>query len=293
MARGTVGVILALVLGVALLLPPHHSLAPPGMISGARAATLRLPHRWPTVPWYLAGGAPAPLVAWQPIGAASQAASYAPVVGSLAASAVGAPGWSTAAGWQMPDPMTGHVQLGGADSAFARGFAATASGTLCVRWRNRVEPAGDLRHLVGTSSLSSGRGWALGVDDRDRFAADAALIVTVNDGTHGNYIAAVRSENNVASGTAPHVACVQMVGVGVGVAVWVDGVPVAANQLKIADRAGVSGVGAALAGRGTDPVYGSQLFPGPVDVGAVAWWPGDAQPSAAQIAAISAAMAAL
>jgi hypothetical protein len=47
MARGTVGVILALTLAVALLLPPHHSLAPPGMISGARAATLRLPHRWP------------------------------------------------------------------------------------------------------------------------------------------------------------------------------------------------------------------------------------------------------
>jgi len=50
MARGTVGVILALTLAVALLLPPHHSLAPPGMISGARAATLRLPHRWLSAP---------------------------------------------------------------------------------------------------------------------------------------------------------------------------------------------------------------------------------------------------
>jgi hypothetical protein len=291
MARGTVGVILALVLGVALLLPPHHSLAPPGMISGARAATLRLPHRWPAVPWYLAGGAPAPLVAWQPIGAASQSASYAPVVGSLAASAVGAPGWSAAAGWEMPDPMTGHVQLGTADSAFARGFAATASGTLCVRWRNRVEPANDLRHIVGTSSLTVGRGWVFSVDDRDLIPADAALVFTASDGTLGNYIAAARTENNVASDTAPHVACVQMVGVGVGIAVWVDGVPVAVNQQKIADRAGVSGVGAVLAGRG--PPVPPGPFPGPVDVHALAWWPGDAQPSAAQIVAISAAMGAL
>jgi len=34
-------------------------------------------------------------------------------------------------------------------------------------------------------------------------------------------------------------------------------------------------------------------FPAPVDIHAVAWWPGNAQPTAAQIVAISAAMAAL
>jgi hypothetical protein len=253
--------------------------------------TLWVQQPTPTVPWYLAGGAPAPLVAWQPIGAASQAASYAPVVGSLAASAVGAPGWSAAAGWELPDPMAGHVQLGGADSAFARGFAATASGTLCVRWRNRVEPSNDLRHIVGTSLVTVGRGWALAVDDRDAAQAENALTFVVNDGAgFGNYIANARTENNVVAGTAPHVACVQMAGIGVGVAVWVDGAQVAVDQQKIADRAGVSGVGAARAGRGINATH---PFPGPVDVHALAWWPGDAQPSAAQIAAISAAMAAL
>jgi hypothetical protein len=240
--------------------------------------------------WYLAGGAPAPLVAWQPIGAASQAASYAPVVGSLAASAVGTPGWSATAGWEIPDPMANHVQLGAADSAFARGFAATASGTLCVRWRNRTEPDDDLYHIVGTDLTSVGLGWALAVDDQDVVQTENALFVTVSDGTPSNYIAGARTQNNVVSGTAPHVACIQMTGIGAAIAIWVDGVQVAISQQKIADRAGVSGVPAVLAGRAAS---GSHPFPAPVDIHAVAWWPGSAQPTAAQIVAISAAVAAL
>jgi hypothetical protein len=240
--------------------------------------------------WYLAGGAPAPLVAWQPIGAASQAASYAPVVGSLAASAVGTPGWSATTGWEIPDPMANHVQLGAADSAFARGFAAAAAGTLCVRWRNRTEPDDDVRCIVGTDlfvAAGTAGGWALAMDDRDGLSLENALQFTVSDS--GGYIAWARTQNNVASGTAPHVVCIQMTGIGVGVTAWVDGAQVAVTQFKIADRAGVSGVNAALAGR----VNPAPAFPAPVDIHAVAWWPGSAQPTAAQIVAISAAMAAL
>jgi len=46
-ARPAVGLIALGALAVALLLPPHHSLAPPGTVAGARAATIRIPHRWP------------------------------------------------------------------------------------------------------------------------------------------------------------------------------------------------------------------------------------------------------
>jgi len=291
MHRGTaLALLLALPLGAALLRDAvgwPTDLAPAGSIRGASAATLRLPHRWPAaVPWYLAGGAPAPLVAWQPIGAASQAASYTPVVGAIAASAVGSPSWSAAGGWYLPTPTTDTVRLGAADDALARGFAAAAAGTLCIRYRLLSAPSNDLRVLVGSSIAPGAPGWALGVDDRAPRAD--ALLLTVSDGTAGNYIALSWSGDGVV-GTTDHVVCVQMAGVGVGAAWWVDGESVPADDAEIADRTGVETAPPVLAARNPS----ATPFAAPSYLRALAWWPGSAQPTAAQIVAISAAMGAL
>jgi hypothetical protein len=52
-------------------------------------------------PWYLAGGAPTPVAAYQPIGAASLAASYTNLVnpGTFDAAPGVAPTWSAVTGW--------------------------------------------------------------------------------------------------------------------------------------------------------------------------------------------------
>ncbi len=71
------------------------------------------------LPWYLAGGAPAPVAAYQPKGAASLAASYVNLVnaGTFDAVPVVAPTWDTGTGWGLLETSTQWLDTGIVHSA--------------------------------------------------------------------------------------------------------------------------------------------------------------------------------
>lgn len=67
-----------------------------------------------SVPWYLAGGAPTPIVVYQPKGAASLAASYINVVspGTYDAAPGTAPSFATATGWTFAAASLQYLTTG-------------------------------------------------------------------------------------------------------------------------------------------------------------------------------------
>lgn len=80
------------------------------------------------VPWYRAGGAPEPVVAYQPKGAASLAASYSNLVnpGTNDAAVVAAPTFDTATGWTF----------NGSNQALQAAFVSNDNSGVLVRFTN-------------------------------------------------------------------------------------------------------------------------------------------------------------
>ena len=111
------------------------------------------------VPWYLAGGAPMPLAAYQPIGAASLADSYLRIAGTggnanLDPAVVGsgvAPAWSSTDGW-----------IGSGTQWLNTGIFPTLDQTwsMLVRFSNFNINAE--RYLAGLIALSPERRFSLG-----------------------------------------------------------------------------------------------------------------------------------
>lgn len=91
-------------------------------------------------PWYLSGGAPTPIVAYQPKGAASLAASYVNLVnpGTLDAAPGTAPTWDATNGWIF-NGTTQYLTTGDAPSAAGSviivKFTGAVGTTICILGR--------------------------------------------------------------------------------------------------------------------------------------------------------------
>lgn len=109
--------------------------------AGAAAAT----------PWYLAGGAPMPVAAYQPIRAASLAASYSNLAnpGTYDAAPGVAPTWASATGWTF-DGSTQYL-----DSTIYPPSDAPATWTIIVQFSGAEKG-----NVVGTTSMT-GAGYGL------------------------------------------------------------------------------------------------------------------------------------
>lgn len=101
--------------------------------------------------WWLAGGAPAPVAVYQPMGAASQDASYVNLAnpGTYDAAPGTAPSWDAAAGWTF-NGTTQYLETGTMSP-----WDTTFNAALIFRFANAS--TADTRFIGGSANLCCGR----------------------------------------------------------------------------------------------------------------------------------------
>jgi hypothetical protein len=229
--------------------------------------------------WYLAGGAPMPIAAYQPIGAAGLAASYENLVDTFDASPGVAPTFDAARGWigdgtqylQFGDlTTTAFVQNTGVFSIFAR-----------IKLLDYAEDR--VHSIIGSTVTSNEKGFGIWYENRSSQGSPKSVKLLIGRGTP---VASAHSASNAITDNNSHV--VGFVGDGSNFQAWVDGV-------KSGEAAARSG--ALSSGNSTRIClliaanYTTPFSPMIGDYAATALY--DATLSDAQAEAVSAAMAAL